>query len=348
VSQVLLRKGSVVVGLLACVGFCALPARADNVENFYRGRTIDFYVGYSPGGGYDAYARLMAQHMGRFIPGAPQIVVHNMPGAGGRIAAGYVYSVAPKDGSALGTADQALPLEQAMSAKPLPFDTGRFNWIGNPDADNNVLFASSQSGIATIEDAKKREVTVGATGGSTSSQYPLAANLLLGTKFRIILGYPGGNDINLAIERGEVQARGSSSWVQLKASRPDWIRNKSVNILVQIGLSRAPDLPDVPLFYEAADDPSSRAVLKLLSAPVTIGRPIFTAPGVPDDRVAALRAAFDATIRDPQFLADATRAHLDINPVTGSALQSAVGQVLSSPPEILKRLDELMSSEVSR
>src|SRR5919205_1936469 len=183
------------------------------------------------------------------------------------------------------------------------------------------------SGIRTIEDAKKIEAPMGATGGSTSSQYPKAMNALLGTKFKIILGYPGGNDINLAMERGEVEGRGSNSWASWKATRPDWLKEKKINILVQIGLNKAPDLPDVPLLMELAMNPEDKAVLRLLSAPSTIGRPIFTTPGVPEDRVKALREAFDATMKDPALLEEAKKANLEIDPVSGEELQKIVAEI---------------------
>ena len=207
------------------------------VEDFYRGKKIDMIIGYSSGGSYDLYARLVARYLGNYIPGKPLIVPRNMPGAGSRAAANWIYNIAPKDGTVLATADQSLSLQQAAGDKRINFDTTKFTYIGNPNVENNITAAWHTSGIKTIDDAKKREVTVGATGGSTSSQYPKAMNALIGTKFKIVLGYPGGNDVNLALERGEVDVRGSNSWTSLKATRPDWIAEKKVNILVQIGLA---------------------------------------------------------------------------------------------------------------
>src|SRR5215210_24605 len=257
----------------AALGFGA-TARADAVEDFYKGKTISFVIGYSPGGGYDTYARLVARFMGDHIPGKPQIVPRNMPGASSRVAAAYIYNVAPKDGTTLATGDQSLSVAQAMGEK-LQFDTTKFIYIGNPSAENNTTVTWHTSPVKTIEDAKKQEVPMGATGGSTSSQYPRAMNAVLGTKFKVITGYPGGNDINLAMERGEVAGRGSNSWASWKATRPDWLKNKKINILVQIGLTKAPDLPDVPLLMDLASNDEDKAVLRLLSAPSTIGRPIF-------------------------------------------------------------------------
>ncbi len=327
-----------------CVAMTA-PARSQqSVEDFYRGKQLDMVIGYSPGGTYDLYARLVARFLGNYIPGKPTIVPRNMPGAGSRLATKWVYSVAPKDGTVLATADQSLSVEQAMGDKQLDLDTTRLVYIGNPNADNNTTATWFTSGIKTIEDAKKKQVVMGATGGSTSSQYPKAMNALIGTKFKIIIGYPGGNDINLAMEKGEVDGRGSNAWGSWKATRPDWLRDKKINILVQIGLTKAPDLPDVPLLIDLASNDQDRAVLKLLSASSTIGRPIFTSPGVPAERVKALRDAFDAMVKDPVFLAEAGREHFDINPVSGANLQKIVADIVATPKPIADRLLQIIGS----
>ena len=239
--------------------------------------------------------------LGNYIPGKPLIVPRNMPGAGSRAAANWVYNIAPKDGTVLATADQSLSLQQAAGDKRINFDTTKFIYIGNPNVENNTTAAWHTSGIKTIDDAKQREVTVGATGGSTSSQYPKAMNALIGTKFKIVLGYPGGNDVNLALERGEVEVRGSNSWTSWKATRPDWIAEKKINILVQIGLAKAPDLPDVPLLMDLGTNDEDR---QLLRAPV--GLDAYRAAdlhhaGRAAERVAALRKAFDTMVHDPAF-----------------------------------------------
>jgi tripartite-type tricarboxylate transporter receptor subunit TctC len=331
--------------VLGLIGGVALPGAGalaqQSVEDFYKGKTISMVIGYSPGGGYDTYARLVARYMGEHIPGKPQIVPRNMPGGSSRTAAAYIYNVAPKDGTVLGTADQSLALAQALGEK-LQFDVTKFIFIGNPSAENNTTVTWHTSGVATIDDARRTEVPVGATGGSTSSQYPKAMNAILGTKFKIITGYPGGNDINLAMERGEVSGRGSNSWASWKGTRPDWLRDKKINILVQIGLTKAPDLQDVPLLADLAEKPEDKAVLRLLSAPSAIGRPIFTTPGVPEDRVKALRAAFDQTIRDPGFLAEAQKAGLELDPVSGSELQKIVEEIAATPKEVSERLASII------
>ena len=329
--------------LAAGLGVAASAANAQSVEDFYKGRKIDIVIGFTVGGGYDAYARLVARHMGEHIPGKPGIVPRNMAGAGSRTAAAFIHGVAPKDGTAMGIADQSIPLEQALGDVGVKFDSREFNWIGNPNADNNVLTTWHTSPVKTIDDARKVDVTVGATGFNTSSQYPTVLNAVAGTKFRVILGYPGGNEINLAMERGEVAGRGSNAWASYKSTRPDWIAEKKINILVQIGLRKASDLPDVPLLMDVAANDLDKAALRLLSAPTTIGRPFFAPPGVPAERVKALRAAFNAMVKDTAFLEEAKKLNLDIDAVSGEDLQKIVSEIIDAPAPVKKRLAELLA-----
>jgi tripartite-type tricarboxylate transporter receptor subunit TctC len=336
-----MRGAAILVSVLLALAPGAGSAQP-SAEPFYRGKKIELIIGYSSGGTYDLYARLVARHLGRHIPGNPLIVPRNMPGAGSRTAATWLYSVAPRDGTVLATADQSLSLQQAAGDTRIKFDTTKFVYIGNPNVENNTTATWHTSGVRTIEDAKRREVTMGATGGSTSSQYPKAMNALLGTKFKIILGYPGGNEINLAMERGEVDGRGSNSWASWKATRPQWLAEKKINILVQIGFKKAPDLPDVPLLMDLAANDADRALLRALSASTQIGRPIFTAPEVPPERVAALRAAFDAMIRDPAFLADARQSHFEIDYIPGEAMQKLVAEIVGMPKEQSERLKTII------
>ncbi|MFM1815158.1 MAG: hypothetical protein RLZ98_1853 [Pseudomonadota bacterium] len=314
------------------------PALADPVEDFYKGRKMDLLIGFTAGGGYDVYARMVARHMAKHIPGQPSILPKQMTGAGSRRAVQYLYNVAPKDGSVIATADQSIPLAQAMGDPSIKFDANKLIYIGNPNADNNVISVWTTSGVKTIDDAKAKAVTLGTTGSNTSSQYPLATNALLGTKFNLITGYPGGNDINFAMERGEVDGRGSNAWASWKATRPQWLAENKLNHLVQIGLKKAPDLPDVPLLMDLATNESDKAALRLLSAPTAIGRPIMTTPDVPADRVAALRQAFDKTMKDPDFIADAKKSKLDLEPVSGAELQKIVADIIATPKDIAHRL----------
>jgi tripartite-type tricarboxylate transporter receptor subunit TctC len=320
--------------VLGSAGAVAQPADA-----FYRGKTIGIYIGFAPGGSYDLYARLLARFMVEHIPGRPQMVPHNMPGGGSRAVAGYVANVAPKDGTTLATIDQSLPLQQAMGEK-LNFDATTFTWIGNMAAGTNVLTTWHTSGVLTIEDAKTKDVPLGATG-SGSSQQPKMMNQLLGTRFKIVLGYPGGSEINLALERGEVAAR-TNTWASTKATSSQWLKDGKLHVVVQIGLVKAPDLPDVPLLMDLAGNPDDRVMLKLLSAPATIGRPFVSTPGLAADRTTMLRTAFDASVRDPGLLAESERMKLEVTPMSGAELERIIADVMVSPPELAARLAEML------
>jgi tripartite-type tricarboxylate transporter receptor subunit TctC len=328
----------------ATIAVLSVSARADSVADFYHGKTIDLVIGFTPGGTYDLYARTVTQFMGNHIPGNPHIVARTMAGGGSRIAAGYVAKVAPHDGTVLGTASQALSVGQALGDPSLQFDTTKLIYIGNPEADNNTTTVWAASGIKTIDDAKKREVTIGSTGDTQSSQYPKVMNALLGTKFKIIIGYPGGNDIDLAMERGEVEGRGSDGWSAWKAVHSDWLADKKINILVQIGLAKAPDLPGPPLLIDFAKNDADRAVLKLLSASTMIGMQLFTTPDVPSERVQALRDAFDATMKDPDFLALVKKQKLDLNPVRGEEMQKLVADIVATPKRVVDRTNAIIGA----
>lgn len=334
---------TVLAALSAIVFIAALdrPAHADPVEDFYTGKTVNLFIGAPSGGGYDLYAKLVARHLGAHIPGKPVVVPRNMPGAGGRTAAGHVYSVVAPDGLSLNASEQALSLEQAVGDHKIPFDMAKFNWIGSPNADNKVVTTWHTSGVRTLEDAKRGEVVMGSTANTTSAQYLKVMNELAGTRFRIVFGYPGGSEVNLAMEKGEVAGRGSSSWATWKA-RPDVLRDKKINVLVQVGFSKAPELPDVPLLMDLRTEPDEHEMLRLLSAPSAIGHPITTSPGVPKERVEALRKAFDAMVKSPAFLADAKKSGLDIIPTSGAELTEIVNEILTAPARVKERLGAII------
>ena len=336
--------GLVVLSNLAMVIGGAAARAQDAVADHFRGKTIDMYIGYATGGGYDAYGRLVARFLGDFLPGKPKLVPRNMPGGGGRVLAGYMFNVAPHDGTALAMADQSLVLQQAIGDPTILFDSNKLNWIGNPAADNNTIAVWSATGVKTFEDATRKEVVIGATGPNTSSQMAQLTNALLGTKFKIVSGYPGGNDINLAMEKGEVGGRASSPWATWKATRPDWVRDGKIIVIAQIGLTRAPDLPDVPLLTDLARNDEDRAVIRLISAPATIGRPVFTTPGVPEATLRALRQGFDAMVKYAPFNEEAAREKLDINPVSGEELQKIVHDLVATPKPIAERLAAIIKS----
>ena len=268
-----------------------------------------------------------------------------MPGVGSLAATNYVYNVAPKDGTVLATADQAIPVNEFVDDAAVRFRSDKFAWIGNVIADVNITLTWHASGIRTVEDTKTREVTMGATAPApnTSALYPRLMNAMLGSRIKIVTGYPGGADIDLAMERGELDGRGSNAWATLKATRPEWIRERKVNVLTQIGLARAKDLPDVPLLTELVKADDDRALIKLLSATTSVGRPLFSTPDAPADRVTALRRAFDATMKDPEFLAAAAKAGLDVNPSTGEDLQTIVADMLATPKSVAERLKAIIA-----
>src|SRR2546423_5847721 len=256
---------------LAVASFAATPVGAEPVADFYRGKRINLVIGYGTGGGYDSYARLLARFLGEHIPGNPGIIAQNMPGAGSRNAANWLYRIAPKDGTVIATLGQATPVDQALGQPGIQFDARRFNWIGNTVVVNNILFVSAATGVKTIDAAKNKVLAIGSTGASSPSVlYPQVSNNILGTRFRIVAGYPGGGDINLALERGEVDGRGSDSWASIKASNPRWINERRINILFQIGPRREVDLPDIPLWRDHGQTDEQRQILDILSGDIAV------------------------------------------------------------------------------
>jgi tripartite-type tricarboxylate transporter receptor subunit TctC len=327
---------------LAALG-SSTAASAQPVADFYRGKTLSMVIATSPGGDYDLRARLVARHMSRHIPGEPSIVARNMPGAVGVQAANWLATVAPRDGTVVHAIMQNMSAYQALGGSSVEFDTRKFFWVGNTTDTPNVINSWHTTGIKTIQDVMTRELVVGAPGTATSSvYYPKALNELVGTKFKIVSGYPGGNDVNLAMERGEVGGRGSNSWASWKATHPQWLAEKKVYILVQIALKRNPELPDVPTMMELAKNEDDRAVLAFLSADTPISRAYVTTPGTPPDRVAALRRAFDATMKDPAFLAEAQKANVDISPSTGEEAQKFSDLIANTPPAVVARAKAIL------
>lgn len=321
---------------VAGAAFAGSAVSAAGVEDFYKNKRVRVIISTSPGGGYDLYARFVSRHMAKFIPGKPRMVAQNMPGAGHRRAAQYLAFKAPRDGSVIATVSQGLPFAQLVwPKKHKGIPTGQFIWIGNVNEGNNVLMLWHKSGIKTWKDLQKKQIVVAGTGaGSTSGQYPRAMNNILGTKMKIILGFQGGNQMNLAMERGEVDGRGSNAWASIKSITPQYLTNKQLVLPVQMGLKRAPDLPNVPLIWELGRNEAEVKVLKLMTMASRIGRPTLTPPGVPADRIAALRAAFDAAVSSKAFIAEAKKRKLEINPVSGIDVQKTVQEILSTPPDI--------------
>ena len=316
------------------------PAMADAVSDFYNGKQMRMIVRTTVGGDYDQYSRLLARFMGKHIPGNPSILVVNMPGGGGITAANYMAQVAPHDGTIIGIVSQGLATDQALGMSPqLKADLREFNWIGNVVYSNQLLVVWKTSPTKTLEDAKKRETTIGTTGaGSASVQYPAFYNNVLGTKFKIVFGYPGGQHIDLAMERGEVEGRGTNPYSGWMASKPTWIPTKQIIPLIQAGLEKEPALPDVPLILDQPVKAEDKPLLQFMAQASTVGRPLATTPGVPAERVAALRAAFQATLKDPEFIAAAAHENMEITPMNGDKMQDIIFGLLNSPKEVRDRV----------
>jgi len=316
------------------------PAAADAVADFYTGKQIRFIVRTTVGGDYDQYTRLLARFMGKYIPGNPSMVVVNMPGGGGITAANYMAQVAPRDGTVIGIVSQGLAVDQALASSPqLKADLREFNWIANVVYSNQLLVVWHTSPTKTIDDAKKRVTTIGTTGaGSASVQYPAFYNNVLGTKFKIVFGYPGGQHIDLAMERGEVEGRGTNPYSGWMASKPTWIPEKKIIPLMQAGLERERALPHVPLIIDQPVRAEDKPLLRFMANSSTVGRPLATTPGVPAERVAALRAAFAKTIRDPEFIATAKKENMEIRPQTAEELTHVIMQILTAPEDVRERM----------
>jgi tripartite-type tricarboxylate transporter receptor subunit TctC len=301
-------------------------------------RSVDLYIGYSVGGGYDVYARLLARHMGRHLPGNPTIVPRNMEGAGSLRLANFLYKAAPRDGSAFGTIGRAIAFEPLFGEHRAQFKAIEFGWLGSANDEVSVCASWGKTGITRFEDLYEREVFVGGTGGNSDTDtFPKAINSILGTKMKLVTGYPGGNDITLALQRGEVQARCGWSWSSIKTNHAAWVKDGTLKILAQLALEKHPDLPHVPLIMDMVKTPEQRQVLHLVFAGQVMGRPFLAPPGVPANRLAALRKAFMATMQDPAFLAEAEKIKLEIRPVSGDAVQKLVAEVYASPPEAVKK-----------
>jgi len=340
--------------LLAVLGLMSAgPAHAaDAVADFYKGKTITISIGYGPGGGYDTYTRAVARHIGKYIPGNPNVIVQNMPGAGSRLAANWLYQVAPKDGTALGVIGENSALDQALKEEGVQFDVAKFNWIGNPISDSNVTFVWASTGLGSLDDVvKKGGLICGGTGASSPSiLQPTILNNLLNAKIKIVTGYPGGGDVNLAMERNEVNCRGSNSWASTKSTTRQWIEDHKINILVQFSTHKDPEISeymkrDVPVITELAKSDTDRKALAALVAGTAFGRPILAPPDVPAARVAALRKAFDETMKDRDFVAETSKAKMELNPIPGAELQKIAQSSVAIDDSVVKRVRELIETK---
>jgi tripartite-type tricarboxylate transporter receptor subunit TctC len=338
-TKLIAAGAAAIAGVILGIGPHAQgQAQAQTPEQFYKGKTVDVVIGYPPAGSNDVYARLLTRHIGKHIPGNPTVVPQNKPGAGSFLALGHVYNVAPKDGTVIGIGAPTAPLDEKLGSQGVRFKSSDFNWIGRIDSLINIVFLWHTSPVKSVADAQRIESKLSGTGvGSTVSIYPTVMNNVLGTKFKLIMGYKGSSEAQLAVERGEVEGH-STSWTAVKVGHPDWRPEKKINVIVQFALNKHPELADVPTVVELARNDEERQILRAVMNATEIGTAFFTTPDAPPDRVAALRRAFDATVKDPEFLAEAQRTHLTVGPLPGEELQKLVAEVSALSPAMLEKI----------
>jgi tripartite-type tricarboxylate transporter receptor subunit TctC len=335
-----MKRGTLLVCGAIALAMGGGTAQADAIADFYRGKTVNVLIGVGVGGEYDIQARLVARHIGKHIPGNPTVVAQNMTGAGGLKMLNYLYTVAPRDGTSIGMIQNAFPAMQAIGREGVQYDAAKMSWLGTiaPVVETMAVWHAAK--VNSIDDARKREVIAGASGrGAITFTYPALMNELFGTKFKIVTGYTGGNQINLAMERGEVEAR-NNTWSSWKATKAAWLKENKIAIIAQAG-PKAPDL-DAPSIEDMTKSPEDRQLVELIMSGTQFGRPMTTNAGVPAERVAALRAAFAATMKDPEFLAEAAKLNFEVRPVLGEAMQRIVEKVLATPKPVAARAKGLM------
>ena len=320
------------------VALFAAGSRAQEVVPFYSGKTISIIVGFGAGGGYDLYARLLSRFLGAHIPGHPTVVVQNMDGAGGVRAANHVYSVAPKDGTVIAAVNQGAAMFQLLGGKGAQYDASKFQWLGRMASSNNTVYVWSASGVRSIDDARNREISMAGSGIiSDANIYPAILNAIAGTRFKIINGYAGTNESNLALERGEVEGRGGGAYSSLVSTRPDWLKKKQINLLAQVGTEKEADLPDVPLLTDLATNPEDLQIARLVTLPVAIGYNFWLSPDVPADRAKILAEAFAETMKDPELIAEGKKQSLEIRPKPAEELSRMVSDASRIPISVLHR-----------
>jgi tripartite-type tricarboxylate transporter receptor subunit TctC len=324
-------------------------ARAQSVEAFYQGKSITMLIGSAAGGGYDIYGRVLARHLPRHIPGHPAIIVKNMPTAAGLAAASALYTTAEKDGTVIAAFTNGAAMDPLFGSPGARFDAQKFNWLGSIGKLQNVCATWHESPVKTFAQAREREIIVAAAGATSNTAIvPKALNALLGTRFKVIGGYDAGTGLTLAMERGETEGVCGLSWSTIKVSRPHWIRDNLLNILVQMSLEKLADLPDVPAALDLVTDPENRQVLELILIRQEAGRPFAAQPGVPAERIAALRQAFTATLADPEFRAEADKAQLEIEPLSADEIEHFLGRAYGAPKPIVEKAAALVEPSVRK
>ena len=337
------------IGLIAAM--VAVPAQADPVADFYRGKSITMLVASGVGGGYDTYARVFARHAIKFIPGTPNIIAKNLPAAGGLVAASTLYNNVDRDALTIAALANVSTLDPLFGNPGARYDPRKFGWIGSIGKLQNVCATWFTSPVKNIEDAKKRNVIVaGAGAASNTAVVPRIVNELLGTRFNVVAGYDPAGGLTMAVESGEAEGICGLSWSTIKASRPDWLAGKKLNVILQMSMEKLPELMDVPSALDLVTDPARKRVLELILIRQETGRPLATAPGSPPDRLAALRKAFEATMKDPEFLADAERNQMEIEPLTGAGIEAFLDKAYAAPADVIAQAAALVGppSEIKR
>ena len=329
---------SLVVATVLASLAAAAPAGAQGAADFYRGKTINLIAGFNPGGGADTYARIVARHLGKHVPGNPTVIVRNMQGAGSVVAANHIYNVSPKDGTELGLFAGNITIDPLIGGTQHKYDARRFNWIGAPSSDSNVCLSSPKTSFKTIDDVLAREMITG-TSGTSTYDFPVVLNNVLGAKFKLVKGYAGSAALRLAMERGEIEG---FCGVGYNSMRTAGLADGRANILVQIGLAKNPSMPNVPFVMDYAKREEDRQIFRLVFGWLDLERPIAAPPGTPEDRVAALREGFDRAMKDPGLLADAEKAQVDIEPMSGKAIASFVEDAYRTPPEVAAKAAQML------
>jgi len=330
------RMGLRMLATAALVAAFAGSARADSVADFYRGKTVTLVIGYSVGGGYDLYGRLLARHIGKYIPGQPNVVAQNREGAGSLRAAIYIYNAAPKDGTVFGTFSRSMAVAPLLEGAP--FDASKFSWLGSISTDVNVCVTWKSSPIKTWDDMLAKPFTMGGLGaGADPDIFALMFKNVFGAKLKLVSGYPGTNDVALAMERGEVAGMCGLSWSTMKTRHGDWLAANKVNIPVQAGLHKEAEIANVPGVMDLVKTPEQTQIVRLILASQEMARPFAAPPGIPDDRKRALVEAFVKTMKDPDFLADAAKMKADVNPVSAAAIESLLVDVYKTPKDVVTK-----------
>lgn len=342
------RFAAALIGTAVAIAATVIgPARADDeaVAAFYKGKQIRMVIGLGAGEAYDIYARLLARHYPKHIPGNPVIVPQNQPGAGSLNAINSLYNTAARDGTVIGTGHRFVPMMPLLDMEGTKFDPLKFTYIGSMNREIGICIAMKEAGFRTVADMKAREFVVGTTGaGAELTNFNATLRAMLGLKLKVIVGYRTSLDINAAMERGELQGRCGVSYGSLKTTRPQWVANKDVDILIQFGLTKEKELPDVPLLGDLVSDVSDRQALELMLAPSEMGRPFMAPPEIPADRAAALRAGFDASMRDPALIEEAGKLKLELAALSGAEMEALVSRLYKAPSAVVERARTLVRS----